>query len=43
VRLLQSLEQSRYAPAAQALDWRGRRRWLHEFRAAGRMLRSKTR
>ena len=39
-RLLLALERSRYAPEAAALNWQGRRRWLGEFRAAGRMLRN---
>jgi len=38
--LLRSLELQRYAPhASTAPGWRERRRWLREFRSAGRMLR----
>ena len=40
--LLLSLEQTRYGPQARPHDWRQRRRWLRDFRAAGRMLRGRT-
>ncbi|MDN3920229.1 DUF3488 and transglutaminase-like domain-containing protein [Roseateles violae] len=42
--LLLALERARYAAPSSAATregWRQRRRWLREFRAAGRMLRSK--
>jgi len=46
-QLLLQLERSRYAQPdshpTTAGDWRARRRWLHAFRAAGRMLRTQPR
>lgn len=41
--LLLSLELQRYGTAAAPDDWRSRRRWLRQFRSAGRMLAAKPR